>query len=245
MAPTQSKMVVARGNAAKQPAPSNYTRIAGDRVAKRTRRALRNSTNVSLHAVAEATVFAMLQDPRKRYGHVVGTAMRMGVSTSVCAIFDIKNYSECTHWDNDDIGDDCLRDFKDLGTLSGGIGMGPTRAAIYRGNENTANANVFIGYLYANNDPTPELIMATLVRNKRGRWIGENVVNLSAAMMFRLSEDLPAGIVRQIEQFREEKTRREEMEQREYELEKWEAELEEREKAVRIKEEAVGGVEER
>lgn len=192
----------------------------------------------------------LLEDPRERLGHAAGTLYIDGISTSVCAIFDMKEWQECSHWDEDDCGVQYLRDFTKILTIP----TPGTTNVIYTPMEpqsptptedaevTDVNANVFFGYLNYHDDP-PRLVMATIGRNNRGKLVGEVIVHMTPDMLLRLREDLPAGIVVQIRQFREDKARREEVEVRNCELEEWEAKLQKREQALQEREGIIASVE--
>jgi rubrerythrin len=93
-----------------------------------------------------------------------------------------------------------------------------------------------MGHLFVTDDPTPKPIVVTLVRNKQGRWIGENVLDFTKDLVKTMTEELSPMILGQIYKWRELEAAREEKEKEKFEMDKWHAELEKREEELHEKE---------
>jgi hypothetical protein len=110
--------------------------------------------------------------------------------TSVRAIFDSKDEDagDCTHFENDDVGDECLRDFKD------GADQPYDPAPVANGRSGGADTGVFVGSLCTEIGGAPELVLASLARED-GDWIGENATWLKPRTMLRMFEEQEEGPV--------------------------------------------------
>jgi hypothetical protein len=173
-------------------------------------------------------------DAEEDYGQAIGFASRGGRVAMVRATFDIKRRPEdYTHYDGEDEGDDFLRDFIDQITL-------PTGSSTSDHND-AASLNMFFGFHYMFEGAKPYWIMATLVRNREGHWIGENVEELTHDNIAMVNIELPMAIWDQIEKVDKDEEAEEELLRREWEVREREKALKKRERAVRKLEKRVNG----
>ncbi|KAH7079651.1 hypothetical protein FB567DRAFT_552056 [Paraphoma chrysanthemicola] len=206
MTPIQSRVVAVR-------------HASSHRVIKRERS---SSTGVishaapNLEALMEAAISVHAQDGRENSGHAVGVVLGPGTTVYTRAIFDYKAWDsgDATHWREDDIGDEYLRDFTKIMLM-------------------------FMGHLFVTDDPTPRPITVTLVRNKQGRWIGESVLDITTDLVTTMTEELPSHIMGQIYKWRELEAERSEREKEDWEMMTRDEQLEAREEAVQKREEAL------
>jgi hypothetical protein len=167
-------------------------------------------------------------------GQAIGFASRDGKVAIVRATFDIKGRPEdYTHYDGEDEGDEFLRDFIDEITL-------PTGSSTSDHND-AANLNMFFGFHYMFEGAKPYWIMATLVRNCEGHWIGENVERLTHDNIAMVTAELPTKLWEDIFKVRKDSEEEEELLRREWEVREREKALKKRERAVRKLEKRVNG----
>lgn len=156
---------------------------------------LRTTTQIALRTDAHVTVSAQAPAIMEGFGYAIGTAYRMGMMTSVRAVFDNKDEDagDCTHFENDDVGDECLRDFED------GSHQPYDTAPVANNRNIRADTGVFVGNLYTEIGGAPQLVMGSLVRKENGDWIGENVTWLKPKTMLRMFEEQEEGPVTLLE----------------------------------------------
>jgi hypothetical protein len=165
MAPKQLKATKKRSYPA-HVAVTCRLRVADGRVGRHATEvlSLRTTTRIALRTDAHITVSAQAPDTMEAFGYAISTAYRMGTMTSVRAVFDNKDEDagDCTHLKNDDVGDECLRDFEDGSHQP----YDPTPVANNRNCR--ADTGVFFGNLYTESGGAPQLVMASLVRKENG-----------------------------------------------------------------------------
>tara|TARA_R110002003_G_scaffold534_23_gene20389 strand:- start:27267 stop:27887 length:621 start_codon:yes stop_codon:yes gene_type:complete len=189
----------------------------------------------NIDALLEAATPAHQPGTRENPGHAIGVVLGTNEMLYTRAIFDYKtcDSGDTTHWGDDDVGDEYLRNFTQILRLPTD-GAQPSVEADF---DETADTDLFTGHLFVTDDPTPKPIVATLVRNKQGRWIGENVLDVTKELVTTMTEELPPMIFGQIYEWRQLEAEREEKEKEKFEMDKWHAELEKREEAVQKMEE--------
>ncbi|PSN59040.1 hypothetical protein BS50DRAFT_594982 [Corynespora cassiicola Philippines] len=174
--------------------------------------------------------------PKQDLGYAISTACRYGRMEFVRAVFDMKEEPhDILHFDEDDLCDEFLRNFKCI-TASSYIQASTQESGAARRRENFGE-NFFLGYV--NDDASVSLILAPMVLNKKGCWIGENIAFITRQDVVQLSEELPRNIVEQIEQYRKEKSEEEDIWRRALELCEWEEDLQRREDALNQMNEAI------
>lgn len=147
----------------------------------------------------------------------------------VQAVLDIKEENQdILRFDEDDLCDDFLRDFKYIGMPQCIQIKLPDSSATL--DEKTFESDLFMGYLI--DGALVSLILAPMTQNKKGCWIGENITYITQQSVAQLNEELPSKILEQIRQYRQIKLEQEEIWKQQVKLCKWEENLEYREKVL-------------